>query len=366
MGSLVSKRIVGEMPVESDGSAAFIVPARKPLYFQLIDANGCAIQSMRSWVTLQPGERFPCYGCHEDKNVAPPTVLNPIANTAKELEPFYNIKNDYFSFPRYIQPLLDTNCTSCHTSIHSSRLDLSGTTFWTGTLTSDNDNKTACRNWSNAYYNLTTGIAGFVANGNYVTIKGLDVNAPAEGLQPNSFGSQKSALITKLKGGHVQGLPGEVIDKIAAWIDLAIPYSGYYSDDMKPSDSAAYVERVKKTRGVEELLEEANIQDFIKDGGYGAYVNTIDHRGWKNGSRFVLPGAERIKVRFSQSGQKLIVRASCEGKLILLDMRGRRIMACDVAKKSSIIPLRTKLPTGLYIVKFTGAGVNEQRIVSAL
>jgi len=61
-GARTVKRIVGETRVESDGSAAFIVPARMPLYVQLIDSTGCMIQSMRSWMTLQPGEKFECYG----------------------------------------------------------------------------------------------------------------------------------------------------------------------------------------------------------------------------------------------------------------------------------------------------------------
>ena len=40
--------LLGTVPVEADGSAYFRAPARKPLYFQAVDAEGRAIQSMRS------------------------------------------------------------------------------------------------------------------------------------------------------------------------------------------------------------------------------------------------------------------------------------------------------------------------------
>jgi hypothetical protein len=369
-GSWEAKRIVGEATVESDGSANMIVPARTPLYYQLLDADGCMIQTMRSWSTLQPGERFACYGCHEDKNIAPPPVINPIANKPKELDAFYGIKDEYFSFPRYIQPLLDKHCTSCHSgSSPDGSLDLSGTTFWTGTLTNDNDNKTACKNWSNAYYNLTAGIAGFTTKGKYVNIGGFDVNARAEGLTPNSTGSSKSALITKLKGGHVQGLPKEVIEKLAAFIDLAICYSGYYTEGMKPSDSTAYEERWKKTLGVERAVEDKNIQNFIAAGGYPGVG--IANPGSKGSGSSLFYNEGLFKVRFSLDGRKLIANVPSEGTLTLMDLCGRQIMVCnlsrDAVKNGASVTLRgAGLTRGLYIVKFSGASVSGQRAITVL
>ncbi|MDH7571483.1 MAG: hypothetical protein QHJ73_18055, partial [Armatimonadota bacterium] len=65
------KVILGDAQVYPDGSAFFTVPARTPLYFQALDEEGRAVQSMRSWSTLQPGENAACVGCHEPKNTAP-------------------------------------------------------------------------------------------------------------------------------------------------------------------------------------------------------------------------------------------------------------------------------------------------------
>ncbi|MBN2036690.1 MAG: hypothetical protein JW768_08125 [Chitinispirillaceae bacterium] len=359
MGSWEAKRIVGEMTVESDGSAAFIVPARVPIYLQLIDADGCAIQSMRSWMTLQPGEKFSCYGCHEDKNVSPPPVPNPIASTPIPLEPFFGINDDYLSFPKYIQPILDAKCISCHTAGHQSGLDLSGNKFWTGDLTNDADNVTACKYWSTAYYNLSQN--KYV---NYITV--MD---QAPGRRPNSVGAVRSPLISRLKSGHSNAnLTAEEMGKICAWIDLCIPYSGHYSEGMKPTDSVAYVTRVQQTRGKHEDVELANIQEFIAAGGYGAYVKAIPRGKRPGGSAF--SRMARLKVRFSASGRKLTVQVPCEGNLFLMNVLGRRILARTIDREAvgsvSSISLPEKMPGGVYIIEFTGTNVTEHYSITVL
>ena len=48
-----ARMLLGTVPVEEDGSAYFRVPARKPLYFQAVDADGRAVQTMRSVTYLQ-------------------------------------------------------------------------------------------------------------------------------------------------------------------------------------------------------------------------------------------------------------------------------------------------------------------------
>ena len=114
-GTWDTKTVIGEAKVHSDGSAFFIAPARKPLYFQLIDADGYVVQSMRSWSTLMPGENFACLGCHEDKNATSPPTKTTLAMRAgpKPLAEFYG-KPAGFSFPKMIQPILNKHCIKCH------------------------------------------------------------------------------------------------------------------------------------------------------------------------------------------------------------------------------------------------------------
>jgi hypothetical protein len=109
------KAVLGEATVREDGSACFAVPARTPVYFQALDERGCAVQSMRSWATLQPGETASCVGCHEPKSYAPPAGPPPLAlrGTPEELRPPPGGVRG-FSFPADVQPILDRHCVSCH------------------------------------------------------------------------------------------------------------------------------------------------------------------------------------------------------------------------------------------------------------
>ena len=111
------KVVLGDAKVYEDGSALFTVPARKPVYFQALDERGRAVQTMRSWTTLQPGEYAACVGCHENKATAPPArecgFSLAMRAGPQALEPFYGPPRG-FSFPHEIQPILDRHCVRCH------------------------------------------------------------------------------------------------------------------------------------------------------------------------------------------------------------------------------------------------------------
>ncbi len=115
-GAWDTKRVLGDAEVYADGSACFIVPAQTPVYFQAIDEKGRAVQSMRSWSTLQPGESFSCVGCHENKNTAPVStseITVAMRKGPKALKPFYGPARG-FSYLKEVQPILDRNCVECH------------------------------------------------------------------------------------------------------------------------------------------------------------------------------------------------------------------------------------------------------------
>ncbi len=50
-GPWEAKRVLGTVPVEADGSALFHVPAKTPISFQPLDAEGKAVALMRSWMS---------------------------------------------------------------------------------------------------------------------------------------------------------------------------------------------------------------------------------------------------------------------------------------------------------------------------
>jgi hypothetical protein len=109
-----ARLLLGTVPVEADGSAYFRAPAGKPLYFQAVDGQGRAVQSMRSVTYLQPGERRGCVGCHEPPGTAAPA--GPVLAMRREpsrLAPGPD-GSCPLSFPLLVQPVLDDHCVHCH------------------------------------------------------------------------------------------------------------------------------------------------------------------------------------------------------------------------------------------------------------
>lgn len=107
-------KILGEAPVDVDGSVCFEAPAKEMLSLQLLDAERKAIMGMRTFIYLQPGEVTACVGCHEQRSTAPPA--SPLGQVeVQTLTPPPG--TDYaggFSFPKSVQPILDRHCISCH------------------------------------------------------------------------------------------------------------------------------------------------------------------------------------------------------------------------------------------------------------
>ncbi|MHC4405904.1 MAG: HzsA-related protein [Planctomycetota bacterium] len=78
-GTFTLERILATVPVEPDGSAYLEVPAGRPLFFVALDEQGLSVKRMQSFVTVQPGERTGCVGCHESRRVAPHPRLGLMA-----------------------------------------------------------------------------------------------------------------------------------------------------------------------------------------------------------------------------------------------------------------------------------------------
>ena len=221
------KIILGEAKVYPDGSAMFRVPAHTPVYFQCIDEKGQVAATMRSWSTLMPGETFGCVGCHENKNDAPPPgAATMVAKKgAQALTPFHHVRGG-FSFAKHVQPILDKNCISCHDGKETHKgtplMDLTDTPI---------HGKTAKRNWSTAYVNLT----GMTVNQNSYgkdarpLLNWISSQSVPTMLPPYSNGSATSKLVAMMRKGHGKTTltPAE-LEIFCAWIDLAVPYCGDY------------------------------------------------------------------------------------------------------------------------------------------
>ena len=109
------KYVLGTVPVAEDGSAYFRVPSGVPVLFQALDAEGYAVQTMRSLTYLQPGQTLSCIGCHEHRDLSPPIGSFPLAARGAPArlrlgpEGSWPLRYDWL-----VQPVLDNHCVSCH------------------------------------------------------------------------------------------------------------------------------------------------------------------------------------------------------------------------------------------------------------
>ena len=109
-----ARAVLGTVPLEADGSARFIVPAEKPILFQVLDKDGFAWRTMRSTTSLMPGERVSCVGCHESKReVSYGPISGALKMPARELTRTPEAGRPW-GFVENVQPIFDAKCASCH------------------------------------------------------------------------------------------------------------------------------------------------------------------------------------------------------------------------------------------------------------
>lgn len=122
-----ARAVLGIVPVEADGSVFFEAPVDKLIYFQALDEQGMAVQSMRSATYVHAGEQLTCQGCHEPRPRTPTTTArSPLAfeRPPSRIKPDVEGSNP-FNYVRLVQPVLDRHCVDCHRQ--QKAIDLSGT-----------------------------------------------------------------------------------------------------------------------------------------------------------------------------------------------------------------------------------------------
>lgn len=211
-----NKRILGTVPVEADGSAYFTVPADRFVYFQLLDAEGRMVQSMRSGTLVRPGETAACVGCHEHRHTAAPRPTPagmPLAarHSPRPLEPWHGPAR-LFDYLHEVQPVFDRHCVRCH--------DFGQPAGKTLNLARDEL---------------------LIFNTSYVELRSKRLvrvvgAGPAPVLPPRSWGSFVSPLAKVVLYGHKDPqhdrdlhLTAEDVDRVLTWIDINAPYYPDYA-----------------------------------------------------------------------------------------------------------------------------------------
>ncbi|HEX2974237.1 MAG TPA: discoidin domain-containing protein [Tepidisphaeraceae bacterium] len=221
------KDVLGEVDVEPDGSAYFEVPAGLPIYFIALDADGRAVQRMRSFTHLMPGEVQGCTGCHINRDQSSPNQLLP--NTAqlvlnrpvKKLTP-PEWGTGGFNYAKVVQPVLDQWCVKCHSGVNpKAGLDLSGdlTDYFNVSYETlaRGRRQSGEAQWDSPWVSWIPTYNGFETNILQVA--------------PKRWGSPASKLADVLLRKDAAGNYRTKLDdagrrRIFAWIDLNVPYYG--------------------------------------------------------------------------------------------------------------------------------------------
>jgi len=241
------KKVWGCADVAEDGSAVFRVPSEVPIYFLALDGEGRAVQRMRTFTHLMPGETQGCVGCHADRNLVTPQAdkARAIGVTPQELrKPAWGVKG--FSYPEVVQGVFDRHCIACHNEREQQgNVDLTGDMTDFFNVSYDVLCRTGTqgeKHWidhgspSGAAYDKVRGMSPYVE---WIwTINGAETNVLE--IAPRRWGSPASKLAEILRSGHPDkdgkaqvAVPDEDRRRVYLWMDLNIPYYGTSSSDHK-------------------------------------------------------------------------------------------------------------------------------------
>ncbi|MBE0541295.1 MAG: discoidin domain-containing protein [Verrucomicrobia bacterium] len=206
------KCVLGTVPVENDGSAYFRVPAGVIVFFQALNAQGVAVQTMRGASHVQAGQTLSCIGCHEPRQQAPPAKVA----LASLREPSRLTAGPAGSWPlrfdHLVQPVLDRQCVSCHnpsaTNAVAAKFDLSPAKAYE-TLVAYGKPSLNDQVWA-AYR------------------RGYSI--PGDGI------AQRSALLALLdapEGHHDVNLNAAARERLLTWLDTYAQRLGHFSDEQE-------------------------------------------------------------------------------------------------------------------------------------
>ncbi len=114
-GPHVARRLIGEAPVEADGSFNVTVPADVPLKIQTLDERGLALATS-GWVWVRPKEVRGCIGCHEDPELTPENeYVQALRRPSNSLQVRVEDRRQ-ITFVGDVVPILRKSCatTECH------------------------------------------------------------------------------------------------------------------------------------------------------------------------------------------------------------------------------------------------------------
>jgi hypothetical protein len=227
----------GVVPVEKDGSAQFVVPAGRNIFYQALDENFRELQRERTYVNYAPGEVRSCTGCHGQSSrtgaerasssllalTRPPSMPQP-QPCDTQAGGGNGRAGQVIHYPTDIQPILDAKCVSCH-----GPKDPAGGLRLTGETTLF---------YNTSYEELASKeLAGPLISEFTSFSKGDQGNFSGAYLPPGSLGSPASKLMAILtdpahpknsKDNHCPMVTKMELMVLSRWVDSNYQYYGSY------------------------------------------------------------------------------------------------------------------------------------------
>jgi len=206
-----------------------------------------AVQRMRSFTHMMPGELQGCVGCHADRNSATTHggTLFGMRGPVQELQtPAWGVKG--FSYAEVVQGVFDRNCVECHNEREQpANVDLTGdmTDFFNVSY------DVLCRTGTQAEWNWIR--HGSPSGPKHDSVRGMSpwvewiwtINGAGHNvleITPKRWGSPASKLAEIIRTGHPDeegkprvDVPDEDRRRVYLWIDLNVPYYGTSSSNHK-------------------------------------------------------------------------------------------------------------------------------------
>ncbi len=242
-------QILGTVPVEEDGSVLFRVPAKTPISVQPLDDGGRALQLMRSWFAVMPGEKTSCTGCHEGPaEVGSVQLALAAQKNPRDIQPWYGPPRG-FDFAREVQPVLDKYCVACHDGRNPERPDLrpeEKVKGYRGRQLSDLGTDRLHPKMRKDTRGIVKYTPAYDALVPYIRRVGIEDDVSM--LVPGEYHADSSELIQMLRKGHrgVQ-LDTEAWDRLITWIDLNAPCHGTWGE-VYPIPDGAHERRLELRR----------------------------------------------------------------------------------------------------------------------
>ncbi|MDR1491875.1 MAG: hypothetical protein LBT05_04025 [Planctomycetaceae bacterium] len=225
------KKIIGTVPIEDDGSVSFNAPTGIALHFQLLDENMRALQTMKSFTGVLPGEVRGCLGCHES-HVRTPVLTQTgkaLRRAPSNIEPVA-WKDVTVSYERYVQPVLDKYCGKCHQDPKSDAYKAFNATLRPGFLGFKEPYMTLLGSptWGSAYIDRKSPAPFGWAD--TILVEAYHQRDPAAyaTYPPMTRLSYKSRLVNRMASGehHNVKVDSKELLRVILWVDAMGPYYG--------------------------------------------------------------------------------------------------------------------------------------------